>query len=300
VDEGSLVFSIIIPTYNRPAMLAECLKSLTELDYPPRVFEVIVVDDGGPVSLRPVVESFEKEMQIILLRRENGGPAAARNSGIAVARGKYLAFTDDDCKPDPGWLKELEKHLVIESCLMVGGRTINVLLDNPYSCTSQLIVDIVYAHYNANPSMARFFASNNIAVPADAFRGIRGFNPLFRTSEDRDACDRWLANGYRMVYAPGAVIYHAHKLSLESFWKQHAAYGRGALRFNRAHSSRSRGDSTLSSDFYIELPGRLKKALSGVPAKRIPALLFLVATWFVANTFGFVSETVKYMRSKDA
>ena len=298
MSETDPIFSIIIPTYNRPEMLSSCLGSLTKLDYSSDRFEVIVVDDGSVVPLGQVTESFKNETRVVLLSRENGGPAVARNTGIAAARGKYFAFTDDDCMPDRGWLKELEICLERDSCVMVGGRTMNALISNPYTVASQLIVGLVYEHYNSNPSAARFFASNNIAVPAEAFRAIGGFDPVFRTSEDRDACDRWLACGYRMVYAEKAIIYHAHDLSFKQFWRQHVNYGRGALRFNRAHALRSHNDSTFKADFYMKLPGRLIKALSRIPAKQVPILLFLMMTWFVANTFGFMLETVWYLAGR--
>jgi hypothetical protein len=98
----------------------------------------------------------------------------------------------------------------------------------------QLIVDFVYAYYNADPSQARFFASNNLAFPADRFRTFGSFDTTFRTSEDRDLCDRWLYHAYRMTYASEVVVSHAHQLPLRTFWRQHFNYGRGAFRFSRA------------------------------------------------------------------
>lgn len=68
----------------------------------------------------------------------------------------------------------------------IGGRVLNALLDNPYSSTSQAILELVYAYYNAEPAQARFFASNNLALPTLQFRAIGGFDATFATSEDRD------------------------------------------------------------------------------------------------------------------
>src|SRR5690349_8782081 len=98
------VVSIIIPTYNRPAPLEQCLKALSQLDYPRDRFEVVVVDDGSTISPAGIVEGFCSRLDIRMLRQANAGPAAARNLGAQEAKGQILAFTDDDCLPDPAWL----------------------------------------------------------------------------------------------------------------------------------------------------------------------------------------------------
>ncbi|MBC7811061.1 MAG: glycosyltransferase family 2 protein, partial [Burkholderiales bacterium] len=77
---SDLFFSIIIPSYNRPAQLRTCLEALTQLDYAP--FEVIVVDDHSPQPLDNVIESFTDRLNVRLLRQpDNHGPGAARNVG---------------------------------------------------------------------------------------------------------------------------------------------------------------------------------------------------------------------------
>ena len=97
----------------------------------------------------------------------------------------------------------------------------------PYSATSQLIMDVVYRYYNADPLRARFVASNNMAMPTTAFRELGGFDPEFRTAEDRDLCDRWLQRGHRIIYVPAATVRHAHHMNAWAFCRQHFEYGRG-------------------------------------------------------------------------
>jgi glycosyltransferase involved in cell wall biosynthesis len=85
------LFSVIVPTFGRPGYLAECLASI--LDQTLEDFEAIVVDDASPEPVEVRVE----DPRVRLLRRDtNGGPAAARNTGLETARGTYLAFCDDD------------------------------------------------------------------------------------------------------------------------------------------------------------------------------------------------------------
>ena len=234
MEEAHPVFSIIIPTYNRFKELAVCLHSLTCLDYPRDCFEVIVVGDGGSALPEAVVDGIRQKIDVKLLTQAHAGPAGARNTGAKRARGKFLAFTDDDCIPKADWLKKLAARFAQTPDHLIGGRTLNAMKSNPYSTTSQMIVDIVYSYYNQDPKRARFFASNNLAIPAERFHELGGFDATFRTSEDRELCDRWLHHGYHMTYAPEAIIYHEHILTLGGFLRQHFGYGRGAFRFHKS------------------------------------------------------------------
>lgn len=281
-------FSVIVPTHNRPAQLSECLRALARLDYPADGFEVIVVDDGSVDSPRPLLAEFRASLDVRLLTQANAGPAAARNRGAAVARGRFLAFTDDDCAPDANWLRALGLRFAQTPERIVGGRTVNALPANPYSATSQLIIEVVYEHYNAHPAGPRFFASNNLAAPAELFRAGGGFDETFHTSEDREVCDRWLARGLRLAYAPEAVVRHAHALTLVTLWRQHFGYGRGAHRFHRARAARVAGGFRPERAFYAKL---LRASLShtggGAAALAPPALLLWAQ---LANAAGFFYE----------
>jgi len=95
-------FSVIVPTYNRPAQLANCLEGLACLEYPRDCFEVIVVNDGGS-SVEDTVTAFHGKLMVKVLDQAKAAPAAARNKGASEARGQFLAFIDDDCTPTPKW-----------------------------------------------------------------------------------------------------------------------------------------------------------------------------------------------------
>jgi cellulose synthase/poly-beta-1,6-N-acetylglucosamine synthase-like glycosyltransferase len=263
---------------------------MARLDYPGDRFEVIVVDDGNATPPEAVVARFHDALDVTLLTQSHAGPGAARNTGAAQARGEFLAFTDDDCVPASNWLRALAARFVTAPEHAIGGRTLNPLLDNPYSSTSQTILELVYAYYNADPGEARFFASNNLALPTRQFRAIGGFDATFATSEDRDLCDRWLYHGYRMTYAPEALIYHAHPLTLPTFWRQHFNYGRGAFRFHQARGRRGSGPFGPEPDFYVNL---LRRALPLGGGRRSLPLAAILVVWQIANAAGFVWEAVR-------
>ena len=299
MDPEQSFFSIIVPTYNRPRQLAECLRALSALDYPRHRFEVIVVDDGSDPTPRGVVSSFRSQLQVMLLVQNNAGPATARNHGVAHAKGEFIAFTDDDCLPTGHWLKALAAHFAAGRRQAIAGRTINALPHNPFATTSQLIIDMVHAYYNADPHQARFSASNNLALPAEMFRSLGGFDEAFRVSEDRDLTDRWLRHGHRLIYAPDVLVYHAPALTGRSFWWQHFHYGRGAFHYHRARARRDSGPFRPDLNFYLHVLRSLPQMLEQKHNKHALSLALLLAVWQLANTTGFLWEKIKDSKGKN-
>jgi glycosyltransferase involved in cell wall biosynthesis len=295
MNDNHPFFSIIVPTFERPAQLSLCLQALTRLDYPRDRYEVVVVDDGSANPPDDIVNEFRTLRSLQLLQQRRTGPAGARNFGSLHAKGEFLAFTDDDCQPDPGWLRELAPYCVAKPDHIVGGRTINALPQNPYSETSQAIIDTVYSYFNADPDNARFFASNNFAVSAEKFRQMNGFAERFVTSEDREICARWRADGRGLSYAPKAVVYHAHNLCLRSLWRQHFGYGRGARRFH--HARALQGDPRFKPELAFYL--RLFKTTASRPDKVRGLQLTALLLWAqLANAAGFFSEKNKNILSE--
>jgi glycosyltransferase involved in cell wall biosynthesis len=282
-------FSVIVPTYLRPAELPGCLDALARQQFPTDSFEVIVVDDGGSSPPGGTVQEFQNRLAVSLVTAGHGGPAAARNQGVQRARGRFFAFTDDDCRPAAEWLSTLAKRFATLPDHLIGGRTINALAQNPYAATSQVILDVVYRRFNgAEPGEAQFLASNNLALAADSFRAIGGFDSSFPTSEDRELCDRWLRNGHRITYAPEAVVFHAHPLNLRRFWGQHFGYGCGAWRFHRLRERHGHGRFRPDLSFYRQLamaPFAQERRL------RTPAIAALVVISQVANAAGFFYQS---------
>jgi glycosyltransferase involved in cell wall biosynthesis len=283
------VFSIVIPTYNRPERLASCLRSLTRLNYPRDGFEVIVVDDGSAQPMAPTVEPFGSALNLTLLRQVNSGPAQARNAGAARAQGKYLVFTDDDCQPHANWLSALSTQLERQPLALVGGHTLNALPHNVFSTASQLLIDYLYDYYNSRHQPS-FFASNNFAMAAEQFRHLGGFDTSFplAAGEDREFCDRWLQQDLPMAYAPEARVDHSHHLSLRRFWRQHFNYGRGAYCFHQVRARRAAAQVKVEPlEFYWRLltyPVTRQPQLQGL---LLSGLLFVSQ---VANVVGFFWE----------
>jgi glycosyltransferase involved in cell wall biosynthesis len=238
-----MTISVIIPTFNRPLALKRALNALARSSYPRDEFEVIVVDDGGSVPLEQVIAEARRHMNVIFTRQTNSGPGVARNTGARLASGRYLALTDDDCEPAGNWLSAFESAFETSGDVMAGGIVVNVLTDNVYAEASQRIIDLLNRHFNRDPANARFFTSNNFAIPARLHRQIGGFDQAIRIcgGEDREYCDRWISQGFKMVWAKDALVSHRHEMGLFGFMGQHFRYGCGAFALLRARQRRGLG-----------------------------------------------------------
>ena len=93
------VFSVIIPTFNRQGVLADCLDALARQTGGPQILEVIVVDDGSSDGTEPFCRNFRPTYSFQYLRQLNAGAGAARRRGVKHARGEYLLFFNDDTIP---------------------------------------------------------------------------------------------------------------------------------------------------------------------------------------------------------
>ena len=289
--------SVVVPTYNRPEALRRCIAALAAQDYPRELFEVVVVDDGGATPAASVTERVEGGPRLRVLRQANAGPAVARNAGASAAEGEVVAFTDDDCAPEPGWLAALASRLAGDAACAAAGRTVNGLPDDVYATASELLITYLYEYHGHGRSRTPFFPSNNIAFPTREFVDIGGFATGFRRpgAEDRDVCRRWIARGYSIVTAPEAVVRHHHPLSFGSFVEQHFRYGRGAWRLREmVRGEDGDGARVEPLAFYSRLV-TFPFAASARPAAYLSLLLAITQ---VAHTTGFVWEAVVGRRDR--
>jgi len=288
-----LTFSIIIPSYGRPDQLQNCLGTLADVDPPSDGFEVVVVDDGTPEPLEPQLEPWKSRLELTVLAQRNAGPGPARNLGLTAARGRFIAFTDDDCLIPREWLRALETAFNDHPDAMLGGRTTQQPGD-PYSETNQLIFNAVHRFYNESGQGAAFFPSNNMAIPAELLRDVGGFDPKFfpHASEDRELCDRWRHLGHDLIYVPEAHLIHVRPANFQRFWRQHFNYGRGAHHYHRLRAERGSGQLRDDAVFHRRLPGMLRQPLAHLPLQKRATALALIGIWQLANAAGYFKERI--------
>ena len=103
-----MLLSIIVPIYDVERYLPKCVDSLLNQDLPAAEYEIILVDDGSPDRCGPICDDYAlKYSNVQVVHRENGGLSVARNSGIEIAKGKYIQFVDSDDYLEPNVLKAL-------------------------------------------------------------------------------------------------------------------------------------------------------------------------------------------------
>ena len=286
-------FSVIVPTRDRFPKLGACLEALAKQSYPADCYEVIVVNDGSSVSVPSSILAFHQRLDLkILSRPESNGPGVARNVGASQATGQFLAFTDDDCAPEPDWLQQFAIHFADHPDHLVGGRVINALTDNLYSAASHVILDVTYDYYNPRRGRAHFFPTSNLALPMDRFRQLGGFNeqwPL-AAAEDREFCYRWLERKWQMEHVPAAKVYHRHQLTFVTFCQLHFRYGRGAYYYHQL-----RGDEEIKGGlkpdwgFYWNC---MRYPFAHFKIGRAAPLTALLLLWQEANAAGYLWQWI--------
>lgn len=284
------MFTVIIPTYERPDSLSDCLRGLTQLDSPRERFEVIVVDDGGVASLDTVIEPFRSIMDVRLIARPHQGGGAARNAGAAAARGRYLAFTADDCVPEVNWLQAFEDRYDQDpDGAALGGSIRNGCQGDRFAEASQMLVEALCFGGADGRAGHLYFTPNNLVVSVDRFRSMGGFDPAYSlsTGEDRDFCARWEAAGFGLAYCPQAAVVHYHPLSLVEFLKMHWRYGRGSGQFHVKRAERSAGRLRFQSPRYYL--GLVLYPVRKYGVKAVMATL-LVLTAQAASAAGVIAE----------
>lgn len=193
--------SVVVPTYRRPAPLARCLDALAGQDLDPAGYEILVADDAASEPTRRQVEAFARRCRApvrYLAVVGSHGPAAARNVGWRAAGGEVVAFTDDDCLPDPRWLTEALAAFRAGVAAVVG-RTVVPLPEPPTD----------YERNEAGLESAEFVTANCL-VRRDELEAVGGFDERFRAAwrEDSDLHFALLRRGARIVKAPAAVVVH--------------------------------------------------------------------------------------------
>ncbi|QIF04482.1 glycosyltransferase family A protein [Roseimicrobium sp. ORNL1] len=208
-----MLFSIIIPTYNRIEYLKATLDSVWQQTF--QDFEVIVVDDGSTDGTAAYLSSLEGKVSLI--QQSNAGPGAARNRGAEAARGEYVVFLDSDDLWFP-WTLELTAEIInsVGRPSFISGRIL------PFSDPAELqhvsAQPLQYRHhpdYLSAGSTLPFAGSCAMIVRRDTFMASGGFLQGKVSAEDHDLALRMgVAGGFVEIMAPTTVGYRRHTTNI--------------------------------------------------------------------------------------
>jgi glycosyltransferase involved in cell wall biosynthesis len=217
---GNPSVSVIVPVYNGEATIERCIESLVDQDYPRQRYEIIVVDNNSTDGTVEIVRRYP----VLLLEERRPGPGAARNRGLAQARGEIIAFTDADCYAEARWLKELVKPFVDP---MVGGVGGAIKSASRATAVERYSDDRpVLKHHLSDPPFLPFLTTANAAFRNNIIDAVGGFDESFtKASEDVDLSWRiQLEAPCKFVSASKAVVYHKHRQTVRGLFAQSFLY----------------------------------------------------------------------------
>lgn len=214
--------TIIVPVYNGEKIIEQCLSSLMKLNYPEDRLSIFVVDNGSTDSTPDIVRSYPRATLLTQTAIQNA--AASRNEAVRQANSDIIAFTDDDCVADPDWLQNGIAAMEREQADLVAG-FIQMTYGDPPNMVEKY--DTLTYFLQDEYVEEGFGATANLLVKRAVFEKIGDFNEHMICSEDAEFGIRAKDHGFKIVYAPNAVIYHPARDTLKKLYKKAIRLGTG-------------------------------------------------------------------------
>jgi glycosyltransferase involved in cell wall biosynthesis len=275
--------SVVVPAYNAASTIRQTLNSILEQTYSD--LEIIVADDVSGDGTPEEVESFAAdyassggEVPIRVVRLSvNGGPAAARNEGVAVARGEWIAFLDADDVWLPWRIEDQFNALGTHPDAVLVCGDITSEWDQPVSVSDRSDVQVVglWDFVDQNP-----VGTSTVLVRRQVFNDVNGFDLQFRGPEDVDLWMRVAARGPILKLNWPVIRYREGPGSLSMRWKEflpqvrnvyRKAYGRGGVLYPyRRYRRRTLASRYVSSAWSCLLCG-----------ERLDAMLLMLRSWIL-------------------
>jgi|TARA_B110001452_G_C15208991_1_gene419360 glycosyltransferase involved in cell wall biosynthesis len=223
----NLLYSIIIPVYNRPNEIDELLDSLTKQDFSDD-FEVLIIEDGSTIKSDIIVKKYKSQLNIKYFFKENTGAGASRNFGMQRALGNYFIILDSDVILPEHYLSEVKKGLDIKYTDAFGGPDTAHESFTPiqkainYAMTSMLTTGGIRGKKQAfGKFQPRSF---NLGLSKIVFEKTQGFSKM-KNGEDIDLTFRLWENEFDTQLLEKAFVYHKRRSSLKQFFKQTHGFG---------------------------------------------------------------------------
>jgi glycosyltransferase involved in cell wall biosynthesis len=219
------IVSVVIPVFNNEATLAEQLDALSVQDYLDP-FEIIVVDNGSTDGSKRVAlgkAGSLKNLRVVDAPRKN--TSHARNVGARAANGELIAYCDGDDVVSEKWLSSLVEQAVHYDA--VGGKLDSTLLNDEAAARWRRADRPRKDGLSMALDFLPYGVSSSFAAWADVLDDIGGWDEGFTSSAGMDVeiCWRLQLKGYRLGYAPGALVHYRLRHSLRDLFRQGLTYG---------------------------------------------------------------------------
>ncbi|MGA9391965.1 MAG: glycosyltransferase [Candidatus Sulfotelmatobacter sp.] len=286
MSNEALTVSIIIPTFNGGSRICQCLDALLTKS-PTRNLEVLVVNDGSTDNTPDVVGRYSGAR---LISQLNAGPAAARNHGAREARGVIILFTDDDCVPMSDWVDAMIEPF--RDPEVVGAK--GVYRTHQKSLVARFVQIEYEDRYRlmSGYSSIDFVDTYSAAFRRDRFLEIGGYDTLFplACAEDVELSYRMSARGWKMKFAPKAVVYHTHPDTLARYLKKKYKFAFWRVLAIRKNPGKALKDSHTPQLMKLQLlltPALLVAMVFDLIRRSSPPVSLLVVTAFFVSTLPF-------------
>jgi glycosyltransferase involved in cell wall biosynthesis len=210
--------SFVVPVYNAEGTIRQCIESILAQGVRK---EVIVIDDGSTDSTFRLMRGFGK--RIVSIGQAKRGAASARNKGLGIAGGDFVAFIDADVILPKGWTSNALKIIKDKETAGVGGPG----LSKEGGVVSRSLDALLFGRSPDKELSVNSLATMNVMYRKSAIKGMR-FDESFRgaAGEDPDFNFRLLKKGYRLVFSPLLRVNHKHPTTMGSIMKKWYNYGR--------------------------------------------------------------------------
>ncbi|MDE6424512.1 MAG: glycosyltransferase [Muribaculaceae bacterium] len=278
-DPAELLFSIIVPVYNRPDEIADLLESLAvQTD---KGFETVIVEDGSTVDCRMQCEAFKEKARVKYYYKDNEGRSIARNYGIVRADGDYFIFVDSDCVLPPDYIAKVRASLKENPVDCYGGpdaahdsftdtqKAIN------YAMTSFLTTGGIRG---GKVSMEKFTPRTfNMGYSKEVYDKVGGFREMF--SEDIDMSTRIRLAGFSISLFPDAAVYHKRRVDFRKFWKQVHVFGMSRITLELLYPGSMKLVHWLPAVFVIGSVAMILLAIFWKWWMILPLVVYILALW---------------------
>ena len=223
-----MLFSLIIPVYNRPDEVDELLGSLSQQDYKDN-FEVVIVEDGSTLRCDDVVRKYAGKLHLSYSFKENSGPGDSRNYGMKKAKGDYFIIFDSDCIIPKNYLNEVAKALNGNYVDCFGGpdKALDSFSDIQKAINFAMTSFLTTGGIRGGSEKIDKFQprSFNMGLSRKAFESSHGFGNI-HPGEDPDLSIRLWELGFETRLFSKAFVYHKRRIDWEKFSVQVNKFGK--------------------------------------------------------------------------
>lgn len=223
-----MLFSIIIPVFNRPDEVKELLESLSQIDYK-QEFEIVIIEDGSTLPCENVVDDYKTKLTISYYLKYNSGPGDSRNFGMNLAKGDYFLIFDSDCIIPKHYLNEVSSALEQNFSDCFGGpdKALDSFSDIQKAINFAMTSVLTTGGIRGGSEKIEKFQprSFNMGLSRKAFEATGGFGNI-HPGEDPELTMRLWDLGFKTRLFPDAYVYHKRRIDWNKFSMQVNKFGK--------------------------------------------------------------------------